>query len=53
MLDGMGIETGVSIDSIMDTVGFISRQLKRPLSSKVSQALTNKPAGREDQPHPL
>lgn len=45
MLNGMGIKTGVSIDSIMATVRFISHQLNRPLLSKVGQALASHDRG--------
>ena len=39
MLDGLGIETGVDLNKLMDTGWYISEQLQREPSSKVSLAL--------------
>ena len=39
MLHGMGIETGVDLDAIVDTAWFISKALGRRPNSRVAQAL--------------
>jgi isopropylmalate/homocitrate/citramalate synthase len=38
LLDGLGIEHGVSLDRVLDAARFISDALGRPLASKVGQA---------------
>lgn len=40
MLQGMGIETGINFDKLLDASEFISHTLKRPSGSKVSRALS-------------
>ena len=39
MLDGLGIETGVDLDEVIETGRFISTHLGRPSGSKVNRAL--------------
>ena len=39
MLQGLGIQTGIDIDKLVDTALYISQALNRPLQSKVSMAL--------------
>jgi hydroxymethylglutaryl-CoA lyase len=39
MLDGLGIETGVAMDKLLDAAGFICAQLKRPTVSRAGRAL--------------
>ena len=39
MLDGLGIETGISLDALVDTAGWISERLGRPPASKVARAV--------------
>jgi hydroxymethylglutaryl-CoA lyase len=39
MLDGLGIETGVDMDKLLDAAGFICAQLKRPTVSRAGRAL--------------
>ena len=41
MLNGMGIETGVSIEKIAEAGRFIAGELQRPLVSKVGQVFQN------------
>lgn len=41
MLCGLGIETGIDLDAVIDTGRFISAALGRPPASKVSQAKRN------------
>jgi isopropylmalate/homocitrate/citramalate synthase len=38
MLDGLGIETGVDLAKLVEVSAFISRELGRPVGSKVSRA---------------
>ena len=45
MLDGMGIETGVSLDKLIDAGKFISDFLDRKPNSRAATALLNKRAG--------
>ena len=45
MLDGLGIESGVSMDRILDASAFISGVLGRPPASKAGQALLAKRKG--------
>lgn len=47
MLDGMGIESGVDLDRLVDTAWFISAQLKRQPTSGVARAMKAK--GEENQ----
>ena len=44
MLNGMGIETGIDIDKLLDAAEFICRVLDRPTNSKVGRALGAKRA---------
>lgn len=44
MLDGLGIETGVSLPALVAAGEFISRALGRPSNSKVARALDCRPA---------
>lgn len=44
MLDGLGIETGVSLDAILDTSEFIAAAIGRPPASKVARALAGRKA---------
>ncbi len=45
MLHGMGIETGIDLDALVDTGQFISDFLERKNGSRVATALLNKRAG--------
>ncbi len=45
MLDGLGIETGVSMERILEATDFISGVLGRPPASKTGQALLKKREG--------
>ncbi len=38
LLDSMGIETGVSLEGVLDAARFIAEALGKPLASKVGQA---------------
>jgi len=40
MLRGMGIETGVDLDLLLDAAEYICNEIKRPTSSKVGCALS-------------
>lgn len=42
MLDGMGIETGVDMDVLLDAADFICKHLDRPTVSRAGRALGNK-----------
>ncbi|NIW86633.1 MAG: hydroxymethylglutaryl-CoA lyase [Gammaproteobacteria bacterium] len=42
MLNGLGVETGVDLDALVDVALFISEALDRKPTSKVSQAITAK-----------
>lgn len=42
MLDGLGIETGVDLDAVVETAWFISDALGRPPASKVAKAIRAK-----------
>jgi isopropylmalate/homocitrate/citramalate synthase len=42
MLNGMGIETGVSLEKVAEAGRFIAGALQRPLVSKVGQVFQNK-----------
>ena len=44
LLDGLGIETGVSMERLIDAVQFISERLDRPPVSRVGNALLKKRA---------
>ncbi len=44
MLNGLGIETGIDLDALVDTAGWISAQLGRPPVSRVARALLAKRA---------
>ena len=39
MLRGMGIETGVDLDLLLEAANFICTEINRPTSSKVGRAL--------------
>lgn len=41
MLNGMGIETGIDLDALIDAGAFISTQLGRPTGSRVGRAILN------------
>ncbi len=42
MLNGMGIETGVNLDKLIETGNMISRTLNKDTRSKVALAITRK-----------
>ena len=44
MLDGLGIETGIDLDALVDTAGWISERLGRAPASKVARAILAKRA---------
>jgi hydroxymethylglutaryl-CoA lyase len=51
LLDGLGVETGVSLAGVLDAARFIAAVLERPLASRVGQAggwdpATGAPVGR-------
>ena len=41
MLDGMGIETGIDLEKLLDVVQFVSQSLGRPPQSRVGRANLN------------
>lgn len=41
MLNGMGIETGVNLQAVIDTAWFIAGQLDKKPASKVARAMAN------------
>lgn len=45
LLQGMGIETGIDLDKLIDAGQFISEYLGRPTQSRVAKALLTKRAG--------
>lgn len=45
MLHGMGIETGIDLDALVDAGAYISEQLGRATTSRVGRAILNKRAG--------
>lgn len=45
MLNGLGIETGIDLDQVVDAGGFIAQQLGRKGASRVGNALLAKRAG--------
>jgi hydroxymethylglutaryl-CoA lyase len=45
MLHGMGVETGIDLDALIDAGQYISEQLGRKPNSRVATALLNKRAG--------
>jgi hydroxymethylglutaryl-CoA lyase len=45
LLHGMGIETGIDLDKLVDAGQFISGHLGRPSGSRVARALIAKRAG--------
>jgi hydroxymethylglutaryl-CoA lyase len=45
LLQGMGIETGIDLDALVDVGAWISEQLGRPSGSRVGRALLAKRAG--------
>jgi hydroxymethylglutaryl-CoA lyase len=45
MLHGMGIETGIDLDKLVDAGAFISQVLGRKSQSRVATAILNKRAG--------
>ncbi len=44
MLHGMGIETGIDLDALVDVGVFISEKLGRPTNSRVARAIINRRA---------
>jgi len=42
MLHGMGIDTGIDLDKLIDAGHFISDYLQRPTNSRAAKALFNK-----------
>ncbi|EHR73523.1 isopropylmalate/homocitrate/citramalate synthase [Burkholderiales bacterium JOSHI_001] len=50
MLNGLGIETGVDIDKLVDAATQISQALGRPLASRVGRALLAKRASAAEAP---
>ena len=42
--DGLGIDTGIDLDALVDAAGWISGQLGRPPVSRVARALLAKRA---------
>ena len=42
LLDGLGIHTGIDLDALVDTAGWISERLGRPPASKVARAVLAK-----------
>jgi hydroxymethylglutaryl-CoA lyase len=42
MLHGMGVDTGIDLDKLIDAGQFISDYLQRPTNSRVAKALLNK-----------
>lgn len=44
MLHGMGIETGIDLDSLVDTGSYICEQLGRPTNSRVARAILSRRA---------
>jgi hydroxymethylglutaryl-CoA lyase len=45
LLHGMGIDTGIDLDALVDAGAYISEQLGRPSGSRVARALLAKRAG--------
>ena len=45
LLNGLGIETGIDLDRLVDAGAFISEQLGRPPVSRVARALLAKRQG--------
>ena len=45
LLHGMGIDTGIDLDKLIDAGVFISQALGREPNSRVSKAVRNKRAG--------
>ena len=45
LLHGMGIETGIDLDALVDAGQFISDHLGRPSGSRVARALLTKRQG--------
>ncbi len=45
LLHGMGIETGIDLDALIDAGAYIAEQLNRPTGSRVARALLAKRAG--------
>jgi hydroxymethylglutaryl-CoA lyase len=45
MLQGMGIDTGIDLDKLIDAGQFINDYLQRPTNSRAAKALFNKRAG--------
>lgn len=45
MLNGLGVETGVDLDALVDAAAYISEQLGRPPASRVARALLARRAG--------
>jgi hydroxymethylglutaryl-CoA lyase len=43
MLDGLGVETGVDLERLVDTSAWMARQLGRPSPSRVVTALAGSP----------
>jgi hydroxymethylglutaryl-CoA lyase len=51
MLRGLGIDTGVDLDSLLTTSGWMARQLGRPSPSRTVRALTGADTSHEADPH--
>lgn len=49
-LHGLGIDTGVDLDRLVEVSQWMAAQLGRPSPSKVVQALTNRPAAASGRP---
>ena len=45
MLNGLGIDTGIDLDALVDTAAWISEQLGRPPASRVARAMLAKREG--------
>ncbi len=52
LLQGLGLETGVDLDRLVETAGWISRLLGREPASRVARALRAKRSGEPQTPHP-
>ncbi|MCK6372981.1 MAG: hydroxymethylglutaryl-CoA lyase, partial [Zoogloea sp.] len=44
LMNGLGIHTGIDLDALVDTAGWISERLGRPPASKVARAVLAKRA---------
>jgi len=50
LLKGLGIDTGIDLDALVDTGAWISKKLKRETASRVARALLAKREAREATP---